>query len=140
MATEDPAVKAFYDRNTYRGPLPERSAPPAPVKPQRHPLAGRTPGVRSTSRNALQTVKLGDDERVVFNVLKMHDRSLCDSELLAYCRQFTDKGGRWSINQITGRRNGLMTKGLIEEDARWQCENSVVPVIHWKVVDPGARG
>ncbi|MFI2837583.1 hypothetical protein [Mycolicibacterium sp. PDY-3] len=135
MTAEQERAEAIYDRNTYRGPLPERSSPPTPVKPTRHPRAGHAPGVRSTSRNALATVKLGDDERVVFNVLKMHDRSLCDSELLTYCRKYTDKGERWKINQINGRRFGLLQKGLIEEDARWQCDNSVVPVIHWKVVE-----
>lgn len=139
MTAEDPAVTALYDRNTYRGPLPRRTEPATPPEPQRHPLAGRSSGVRSTSRKALQTVKLGDDERTVFVALKMHDRSLCDSELLTYCRRYTDKGERWKINQINGRRFGLLRKGLIEEDARWQCENSIVPVIHWRVAAEAQR-
>lgn len=126
--------QAFYDRNTYRGPLPTRTDPPTATKPQRHPLAGRTPGVRSTSRKALKTVKLSDDERAVFVALQMHDLSLCDLELLDYLKKFTVKGENWEINQVNGRRHGLLTKGLIEEDARWKCEHSTVGVIHWKVV------
>ncbi|WP_241473810.1 hypothetical protein [Mycolicibacterium neoaurum] len=129
-----PEEQAIYDRNTYRGPLPKQVEAVAPVKPTRHPLAGRTPGVRATSRTALKNVKIGEDEAAVLAVLRMHNRSLCDREILDYCQKFTDKGSRWDINQINGRRHGLLTKGLIEEDARWKCDHSSVPTIHWKVV------
>lgn len=134
MTEYSPSDLAYMDRNTYRPPkpLPEASKP---VEPTKHPLAGRTPGVRSTSRKALKTVNLSTDESAVFTVLKMHDRSLCDAELLDYLRKFTDKGDKWSINQVTGRRNSLMTKGLIEEDARWKCERSTLAVIHWAVAE-----
>lgn len=131
MTTDD--LEALYERNTYRGPLPSRTEPPKPTEPSRHPLAGNRPGVRSTSRKALGTVRVSDDEAVILAVLRMHDRSLCDREILDYCQKFTDKGGRWDINQISGRRNGLLTKGLIEEDARWRCTHSTVGVIHWRI-------
>lgn len=116
LATESADIEALYERNTWHGPVPERKAA---VEPTRHPLAGNKPGVRSTSRKALKTVMLGEDERIVFEVLRMHDRSLCDAELLDYLRKFTDKGERWQINQVNGRGNSLLNKGLIEEHARW---------------------
>lgn len=129
-----PEELAFMNRHTVPYPTPKTETA-APVGPSVHPLAGRTPGVRSTSRKALKTVKVSDDEATVFTVLKMHDQPMCDREILDYCRKYTDKGGKWDINQVNGRRNGLLKKGLIEETPRHKCAvSTVVPVIHWKVV------
>lgn len=137
MAIElTPEEQAIYDRNTYHGPLPQRSEPPKAVEPTRHPLAGNRPGVRNTSRKALNTVKLSDDEHQVYIALKMHDRSLCDAELLAYLKASTTKGDKWEINQVTGRRHSLLTKGLIEEHNRRKCSHSTtVATIHWAVAE-----
>lgn len=141
MATEESPLtaaelEAAYAKNTYTPPTPLPEAQ-ASAKPTRHPLAGKTPGVRSTSRKALKIVKISADEATVLAVMRMRGESMCDREILDYCLKFTDKGDQWDINQITGRRNGLMTKGHIEEDARWKCDHSKsnVGVIHWKVTE-----
>lgn len=42
--------RKLHDRNTYRGPYPNGPLPQLRTRPTRHPLAGRTPGVRSFSR------------------------------------------------------------------------------------------
>lgn len=131
MATEYTAEEQrFMDRITFKGELPQ---PKPKEEPQPHPLAGRTPGVRSTSRKALKGIKptLGLKQRQVLTALQFHDKPLCDLELLDYLNASTvDK---WKINMVNGRRHDLLEMGLIKEAGRWPCSKTRNRVIHWRV-------
>ena len=123
MATEyTEAEKKFMDRLTYRGPLPTTK----PAESTVHPLAGRTPGVRSTSRQAFKSIQkeLSDKQREVYVAIQMSKRPVCDLELVAYLG--------WSVSSVTARRNELMEVGKIEEAFRAINPKTNRRCIYWK--------
>lgn len=65
--------------------------------------------MRDTSLIAYQEIqdKINTNEEVVLRIIKQSSRPLCDYEIA----RMLD----WPINRVTGRRNKLEAKGLIED-------------------------
>lgn len=127
-----PEVEAIYDRNTYRGPLPKRNEPATPPDSQRHPLAGRSASVRSTSRKALASIKaeLGPKQAELLRAIQQSRRPINDRELTGYLG--------WSVSSITGRRNELVEMGKVEEAFRAVDPKTEKRVIYWRSVEAQA--
>ncbi|WP_083266913.1 winged helix-turn-helix domain-containing protein [Mycolicibacterium porcinum] len=124
-----PSDLAYMDRNTYRPPkpLPEASQP---VKPTKHPLAGRTPGVRSTSRKAFSrevAPSIGDKQLKLLVALQMNGgKPMCNQEVA--------EALNWPINSVTPRMNELVEMGKVEEKYRGIYAKTNRRVIFWGVV------
>lgn len=116
--------QAIYDRMTYRGPLPTPK-PKDELKP--HPLAGRTPGVRLTSRQAFKSIQkeLSEKQREVYVAIQMSKRPVNDRELVGFLGV--------SISSLTARRNELVELGKIEEAFRQVDPKTNRRTIYWKV-------
>ncbi len=82
--------------------------------------------VKDTSREAFERVRqiCGPDEQAVFEILSeigpAHDRRIL--EALNQKESFKSKKDRriWTINSVTGRRNGLIDKQLIFDIGSWR--------------------
>lgn len=82
--------------------------------------------VKDTSREAFERVRqvCGPDEQAVFEILSeigpAHDRRIL--EALNQKEAFKPKNTRriWTINSVTGRRNGLIDKRLVYDIGSWQ--------------------
>lgn len=76
--------------------------------------------VRRTSLDAYQDLlpRMGDLERKVFGSIqwffKRNGRWPSDKEILKVVSDF-DTNKKWAINDVTGRRNGLVKKELVRE-------------------------
>ncbi len=121
-----PEEQAIYDRNTYRGPVPARTEPPKPVAPTVHPLAGRTPGVRSTSRQALKSIgsKLGPRQMEVLRTIQGAKRPVNDREIVAQTGL--------ALSSVCGRRNELVEMGRVKEAFRDVDPATGKRVIYWR--------
>lgn len=130
MAIEyTPEEQAIYDRNTYRGPVPARTEPPKSAEPTVHPLAGRTPGVRSTSRQALKSIgsKLGPRQMELLRAVQTAKRPLNDRELVAHLG--------WPVSSVNARRNELVEMGKVREAFRDVDPATGKRVIYWTAAE-----
>lgn len=125
--------QAIYDRNTYRGPLPARTEPPKPAEPTVHPLAGRSPGVRSTSRQALKSIKskLGPRQMEVLRTIQGAKRPVNDRELTGFLG--------WPVSSVNARRNELVEMGKVKEAFRRVDPATNKRVIYWAAVTAEAQ-
>lgn len=126
MATDyTEAEQKFYDARTWHGDLPEAKLK---EEPKRHPLAGKTPGVRSTSRQAYKQIqpRLSEKQQEVYVAIQMSKRPVCDTELVSYLGM--------SISSVTARRNELVEMGKIQEAFRAINPKTNKRVIYWKPV------
>jgi len=74
----------------------------------------------------IQSGRLNDMEEVVFRAFCEHPMST-DKEIEAYTGL--------EINKITGRRNGLVDKGLMEECGVRECQVTHMNVLIWRPCD-----
>ena len=82
--------------------------------------------VQDTSREAFELVRqaCGPDEQTVFEILEeigpAHDRRIL--EALNQKESFKPKNARrtWTINSVTGRRNGLVDKRFVFDIGSWR--------------------
>jgi hypothetical protein len=120
----------FMERITVpRPPVPPLNTSP----PARHPLAGRSKGVRSTSRQTLKAVRdqLGPKQMEMYLLLQGAKRPVCDLELV--------KALGWPVSSVNARRNELMEMGKVEEAGRWINPATGKRSIYWKAVTSEAQ-
>lgn len=95
--------------------------------------------VRRTSLDAYQDLlpRMGDLEKKVFGSIKWffnkNHRWPTDKEILKVVSDF-DKTKKWAINDVTGRRNGLMKKGLVMDAGTTIDLQTNKRVTTWKTV------
>lgn len=128
MTDYSPSDLAYMDRFTVPYPAKKPSAP-QPVEPTVHPLAGRTPGVRATSRKALASIKgeLGPKQAELLRAIQQSKRPINDRELTGFLG--------WPISSINGRRNELVEMGKVEEAFRAVDPKTGKRVIYWRAVE-----
>lgn len=116
----------FYASRTWTGPVPQAKTD----EPKPHPLAGRTPGVRSTSRAVYHNeVKptISAKQREVYVAIQMSKRPVNNLELSKYLG--------WPINSVTPRVNELVQLGKVTEAFRAVDPTTNRRSIYWKPVD-----
>lgn len=80
--------------------------------------------VQSTSRSAYQELNLGPRQLAVYNLLKQG--AMCNLEI-------ANKLGL-PVNQITGRTNELVSRGLVEEKFKAPNTFTGKRVIYWGII------
>jgi len=115
--------------------------------------------IRDTSLEALEQnkVQLGADEQRVFEVLLAygpnHDRRLLEILNQKEAQKPRKSRRKWEINQVTGRRNGLLAKGYIRDLGKfkglwhgkkkkyhfWAVNGDTRLPVGWQLVPKAAR-
>lgn len=96
--------------------------------------------IRATSIEAFKQVRISHDEALVYDAIKILEanqgRGVTDHEVKAWLNHYTNRV--WEINQVTGRRNGLLGKGLVDDSGKAQVvkmANKRTTRMQWKTVD-----
>lgn len=125
-----PADLAFMNSRTISVPASQVETT-EPTPPAKHPLTGKTPGVRSTSRKAFHNQvqpTLGDKQLKVLVAIQMNGgKPMCNQEIA--------EALRWPINSVTPRVNELVELGKVEEKYRDNYAKTQRRVIFWGVVE-----
>jgi len=115
--------------------------------------------IRDTSLEAFEQNrdKLGADEQRVFEILldygPNHDRRLLEILNQKEMQKPRRSRRKWEINQVTGRRNGLLVKGYIRDLGKfkgswngqkrkyhfWSVNGDTRPPVGWQPVPKAAR-
>ncbi|MEO1255955.1 MAG: hypothetical protein AAFY41_13885 [Bacteroidota bacterium] len=99
--------------------------------------------IRDTSLEAYQelkrTHKLNHDCTVLFdaivNLKKRFNRWPTDKEILRECRRI-DRSKQWEMSHVNGRRNNLISYGIVKKANKIQCSITGYRVCTWEIIHP----